>query len=728
MSFIEQYLLQLKTEKRRWRRAVAILTALSLVVALVTVWNLRMTGVTIANSASCGYEEHQHTQECVAEAVLICGLETAAEETAEPTEEATEATEEITEPTEEITEATEETTEPTEETEPQPTHIHTDACYTLTYSCGLEEHIHKISCYSDPSADLETANIWEQSLPHGLGDDWAENMVRIALSQIGVAESERNFILAGDGVTKQGITRYGQWYGNPYGDWSSMFALFCLHYAEIPREAVPWSPGVYNMMRLAQDAQIITQPDDDSGSMGNLLFLDTDANGKADRLMVVAACANGSITAIGGDWENTVAEITLSDRDPSIVGYINIGQLQASRQAQEESAPTDDAQETIPEETLQGSDEMSEEPAISLDVEFPEEGILRIVARISNIEEAMYTWQWQVSEDGNEPWVDIDGATGLVCDLEDTEENFNRFYRLQGRKVAMMFKARAAETGTDGQEDGNTIISAPIAPFSIEKNNRTYTIDVYAIPVDADGNRITELALTELDSFSVTYNSGRVTVQDRFDTDLGHYQSAYFGTAATVSVDNIDSVWCGRYYNWGYQYTLAYRQTNGTENDRWLTGANTNVSLYMRYIPEFTVTFESEGFTPLTETVQYGGFPTQTAPGAWLRDGYTLLGWTANGSEQNVYTFEELLKLPVTGDVTYTAKWVQEVAVSFNLGAYVQDLYPIEQIAVPYGSTISPLPTPIWKNNAVAMSFDGWYLDEELSRQVTADQDRKSVV
>ena len=67
MSFIEQYLLQLNTEKRRWRRAVAILTALSLIVALVTVWNLRMTGITIANSASCGCEEHQHTEECMQE-------------------------------------------------------------------------------------------------------------------------------------------------------------------------------------------------------------------------------------------------------------------------------------------------------------------------------------------------------------------------------------------------------------------------------------------------------------------------------------------------------------------------------------------------------------------------------------------------------------------------------------------------------------------------------------
>ena len=73
MSFIEQYLLQLNTEKRRWRRAVVILTGLSLIVALVTVWNLRMTGITIANGAACGYEEHLHTEECLQDEAFICG-------------------------------------------------------------------------------------------------------------------------------------------------------------------------------------------------------------------------------------------------------------------------------------------------------------------------------------------------------------------------------------------------------------------------------------------------------------------------------------------------------------------------------------------------------------------------------------------------------------------------------------------------------------------------------
>ena len=143
MSFIEQYLLQLNTEKRRWRRAVMILTALSLIVALVTVWNLRMTGVTIANSASCGYEEHQHAPECVAETILICewGLQEV------PTDEISPAVpEETVEATAETTEATEETPEATDGTDQGSIHTHTDACYAAVYSCGLETHMASVRC------------------------------------------------------------------------------------------------------------------------------------------------------------------------------------------------------------------------------------------------------------------------------------------------------------------------------------------------------------------------------------------------------------------------------------------------------------------------------------------------------------------------------------------------------------------------------------------------------
>ena len=531
MSFIEQYLLQLNTEKRRWRRAVVILLALSLIVALVTLWNLRMTGITIANSATCGCEEHQHTEQC---------------------------------------------------------------SQNGENSCGIAEHIHTVSCYCDTSADVETAKDWEATLPDDLGRYWSENIARIALSQLGATESERNYILAEDGETRQGITRYGQWYGNPYGDWSAMFAAFCLHYADVPQDAIPWSPGVYNMMQLCADKEIVSQPDKYVGMNGNILFLDTDGNGNADKMLIVTAleepsAEDGTITAVGGDWDNAVAEVKIAKDDPRIVGYIHVA---AVREAYLQSLPL----------------------------------------------------------------------------------------------------------------------------YSIDKNSNIYTIDIYALPVDYNGNRITDLPVTELGTLRVN-NTTKRAVAEQFDYNLGVYHSAYFGTETSVSVDNISTVW--RYQRWTTYY-LAYNQTNGTQNQQWLNRADTTISLYLRYTPEFTVTYASEGFDSVMEYVGYKDYPTEQAPSQWTREGYTLTGWLASDN-QTVYSYEELLSRPVTANVTYTAQWKQFVTIRFDTGQYSNLLYPIEPMVISYGSRSAMLPTPGWKNNSVAMAFDGWYLNSNLTQPVTSD-------
>ena len=533
MSFIEQYLLQLNTEKRRWRRAVVILLVLSLIVALVTVWNLRMTGVTIANGATCGREEHQHTEECLQDDAFIC---------------------------------------------------------------GYEEHIHMLSCYSDPTADVETAKDWEATLPGDLGRYWSENLARIALSQIGVAESEKNYILAEDGETKQGITRYGQWYGNPYGDWSAMFAAFCLHYADVPQDAIPWSPGVNNMMQLCAGKQILSQPDAYVGRNGNLLFLDTDGNDNADKILIVtvpeaAAQEEGMLLTVGGDWDNAVTQLSIPKDDPRILGYIPTATV---RDAYQQSLPL----------------------------------------------------------------------------------------------------------------------------YSINKNNNIFTIDVYALPVDSDGKRITELPVTSLEDIRVSGTS-EIDVSGQFDYDLGQYRGAYFGTETTTNVDNIKTVWRYR-RNIFSSYYLAYRLTDGTENDQWLSETNTTVSLYLRYTPKFTVTFRSEGFETVTEEVIYKRYPIETGPSQWSREEYTLAGWLASDN-QTIYSYEEILSRPVTADVTYTAQWRQNVTVSFDTGQYSDLLYPIDPIEVAYGTRPALLPTPGWKNNSVAMAFDGWYRNSELTQPVTPD-------
>ena len=54
----------------------------------------------------------------------------------------------------------------------------------------------------------------------------------------GYEQSEKNFeIDPADGVTLHYYSRYGQSYGNPYGEWDVMFLSYCLKYAGIPQSA-----------------------------------------------------------------------------------------------------------------------------------------------------------------------------------------------------------------------------------------------------------------------------------------------------------------------------------------------------------------------------------------------------------------------------------------------------------------------------------------------------------
>ena len=109
-------------------------------------------------------------------------------------------------------------------------------------TCTLQEHTHTESCTADPEADVETAEQWEASFAHvQLTDSWTANLLAVARTQLGYEESSRNYI-SDDGVTRQGYTRYGAWYGSPYGDWCAMFTSFCLHYAEV--EGIPLHWGV----------------------------------------------------------------------------------------------------------------------------------------------------------------------------------------------------------------------------------------------------------------------------------------------------------------------------------------------------------------------------------------------------------------------------------------------------------------------------------------------------
>lgn len=273
-SLLEQLNMNSKDRRSLWK----IVTSLSLAVVFVVFWSLKLTGIGIAGEAFCGKPEHVHSELCI-EKTLIC--------------------------------TEEETT----------THTHTDACYELTENCELEEHTHIESCYSDITADIETSDDWEMTLADMVrGPTTRENVVLVAQSQLGYTESERNFQVDTNGI-RRGITRYGQWYGNPYGDWSAMFASFCLEYAgatDLLKNAGPES------MRLEWEAAgLYRAARDRAPEIGNLLFLrkgETET-GNANAVAIITAFDDTAITVIEGDLDNAVTQTQYRLDDPAIMGY-----------------------------------------------------------------------------------------------------------------------------------------------------------------------------------------------------------------------------------------------------------------------------------------------------------------------------------------------------------------------------------------------------------------------
>ena len=188
-------------------------------------------------------------------------------------------------------------------------HAHGEACYSTEDGCSIEEHTHVPSCYSDISADVETSDIWEESLMDLIRSPLtSENIVMVAQSQLGVAESTRNFQVDEAGV-RRGITRYGQWYGNPYGDWSAMFACFCLEYAGVMD--VPTNVGPEAMRLSWAEEGLYAAAADGEPIMGYLLFLDKDQDGTADAVAVIEDFdeEQGVIFAIEGNLSMQVTQI-----------------------------------------------------------------------------------------------------------------------------------------------------------------------------------------------------------------------------------------------------------------------------------------------------------------------------------------------------------------------------------------------------------------------------------
>lgn len=224
----------------------------------------------------CGQEEHTHSEACKPGETVFCGKDA---------------------------------------------HTHGEACRDENGElvCGTEEHTHSLACYADPGADVETAELWEQTFAGvTLTGNWRQDTLAIAETQLGYTESTKNYVVAEDGETVKGYTRYGAWCGEPYDDWNVMFLTFCLHYAGVEgvdRDCGGWVTSWADAFEPAQSH---------TPAVGDLVLFDRDGDGTADRAGLVAQITDSGFAAMEGDAEDAVRLLTYGADAPGILGYINL--------------------------------------------------------------------------------------------------------------------------------------------------------------------------------------------------------------------------------------------------------------------------------------------------------------------------------------------------------------------------------------------------------------------
>lgn len=239
----------------------------------------------------CEKFEHTHDENCyTTEYELTCGLEEGelVEQVVEPTQSAELAAMAVAEPV---------ALEPTVDTVEPIYHHHTDACYEEVLTCPLPEHHHTVACLSDTSADLETPEEWQAVNDEAvMTGNWDEDLLSVAKTQLGYEQSEKNFeIDPADGVTLRYYSRYGQSYGNPYGEWDVMFLSYCLKYAGIPQSAIPQEASVLSLRSSMSDMDWLLDGEDGSAAnVGDIVIynkyvtrtvaVDSSADGAADGL------------------------------------------------------------------------------------------------------------------------------------------------------------------------------------------------------------------------------------------------------------------------------------------------------------------------------------------------------------------------------------------------------------------------------------------------------------
>lgn len=228
---------------------------------------------------------------------------------------------------------------------PLEVHVHTSACWQRQCVCGKREHRHDpMLCMFASFEGVENQVMWESTIPfEKLEGDWNKDVLTVAESQVGYYENYTNAVLAEDGQTRLGYTRYGHWFGYPYGDWCAMFGAFCLNYAGVPKDAIPYAAGVETWMQQLEKRDMLEDVIFYEPKPGDLVFIADDGvrpnhmgivySFVSDKETLSANVSSNSATSgklqiIQGNKEDAVKIVEISLPHKTVVGYVDMERAQ----------------------------------------------------------------------------------------------------------------------------------------------------------------------------------------------------------------------------------------------------------------------------------------------------------------------------------------------------------------------------------------------------------------
>lgn len=249
--------------------------------------------------------------------------------------------------------------------------FHTDACYEEVLVCPLPEHHHTVSCLSDTSADLETPEEWQAANADAvITGEWNEDLLSVAKTQLGYEQSEKNFeIDPADGVTLRYYSRYGQSYGNAYGEWDVMFLAYCLKYAEIPQSAIPQEASVLALRSSMSGMDWLLEEDGSAAQPGDIVIY----NKYVTRTVAVDSSADSAepdlddLFSVDTEFENS------AELEDSGVSALDAAPSADDSTGAQDTAATSGTQDTVltPEPVDPQTEQPAEKPVDSADTAAP---------------------------------------------------------------------------------------------------------------------------------------------------------------------------------------------------------------------------------------------------------------------------------------------------------------------------------------------------------------------